>query len=188
MHRPPIAPLALLVVAISCVHAASTTTAHQSAHRQAVNSSGFGLGAAFPMGATADTNAIGWHVDAWSAGFPGRSMLGWRASLGYSEFTKKDDFRSGHSYGVDVDFALRFGSKTTFYLFAGPGYMWTTGDVLTGTPPITVVQHASDSSWSASAGFGVLFAKAFFFEARYTQVYTSPERYEFVPVTFGLHF
>jgi len=188
MRRAPIPAAIAIVLTVSSARAASTTTAHQSAHRQAINTSGFAVGAAVPMGKTADTNGVGWHVDAWSAGFPGRSMLGWRASLGYSDFSKKDDFRAGHAYGVDVDLALRFGSKTTFYLFLGPGYQWATQDVVGGTAPVTVVAHQSDSSWSASAGFGVLFAKNFFFEARYTKAYTSPERAELVPVVFGLHF
>jgi hypothetical protein len=149
---------------------------------------GFGLGALWPTGSTGDLYGQDWAGTIRGLYFGG-GHLGARSGLFYGRAKGKSGVEDGSVYGLDLDLAVRFGSKPGrgFYLFLGPGYYWTHFTQLVGSAPDASTVRVEDSSVSASAGFGYAY-KAFFIEASYVNVFSQGEDVRYVPVMVGFQF
>jgi hypothetical protein len=187
--RSPLRLLAVSVVSslLAVTLAPAAAPARRPKPTKSSNTLGFGIGALDPLGAAGDLYKPSWEATVRGLYF-GKGVSGARTSLFYGNAAGKGGVQDGTAYGIDFDFAVRFGRQASaFYFFVGPGYYWTHFSRVSATAPGGATARVAGNSYSANAGFGFSY-KHFFVEASYVNVFASGDDVRFVPVTVGFQF
>lgn len=173
------------IVVSSTLVLAALAAVSPAAHAQRRTSVGFAAGASIPVGDLGDATSTGYHVLG-TLSFSGTasSPVGFRFDGMYNSL-------SGKSSGPDVNvwsvngnlvYAIPGGMTATPYLIGGAGWYNSKAD-----------QSGAESSndIGINVGIGARFALSgfsTFAEVRYHHIFSDPNSFQMIPLTFGILF
>ena len=155
------------------------------AHAQRRASVGVAAGATVPVGDLGDATSTGYHVlGTLAISGTASSPVGLRIDGMYNSLSGKSDGPDVNIWTVNGNLVFAFpgGMTATPYLIAGAGWYNTKADQ-SGAP--------SSSDFGINGGIGARFALSgfsTFAEVRLHNVFSDPNSFRFVPLTFGILF
>ena len=173
------------VLVVSTVVAATLVTMSLPAQAQRRTSIGFAAGASVPIGDLGDATSTGFHVlGTLAVSGTASSPVGFRLDGMYNSLSGKSDGPDVNIWTVNGNLVFAFpgGMTATPYLIAGAGWYNTKADQ-SGAP--------SSSDFGINGGIGARFALSgfsTFAEVRLHNVFSDPNSFRFVPLTFGILF
>jgi hypothetical protein len=169
----------------STILAAALVTMSLPAQAQRRTSVGFAAGASVPVGDLGDATSTGFHVlGTLAVSGTASSPLGFRVDGMYNSLSGKSDGPDVNIWTVNGNLVFAFpgGMTATPYLIAGAGWYNTKADQ-SGAP--------SRNDFGINGGIGARFALSgfsTFAEVRLHNVFSDPDSFRFVPLTFGILF
>jgi hypothetical protein len=155
------------------------------AQAQRRTSVGFAAGASVPVGDLGDATSTGFHVlGTLAVSGTASSPLGFRIDGMYNSLSGKSDGPDVNIWTVNGNLVFAFpgGMTATPYLIAGAGWYNTKADQ-SGAP--------SSNDFGINGGIGARFALSgfsTFAEVRLHNVFSDPNSFRLVPLTFGILF
>jgi hypothetical protein len=169
----------------STILAAALVTMSLPAQAQRRTSVGFAAGASVPVGDLGDATSTGFHVlGTLAVSGTASSPLGFRVDGMYNSLSGKSDGPDVNIWTVNGNLVFAFpgGMTATPYLIAGAGWYNTKADQSGAL---------SRTDFGINGGIGARFALSgfsTFAEVRLHNVFSDPDSFRFVPLTFGILF